>query len=68
MNDKKKTALPLGFGMALSQNEEALRRFSALSSSEREAIMAKAKRVSSKEEMQALVDSIAPNDPTGLLM
>lgn len=53
--------LPLGFGMALMQNEGALLRFNELSDTEKKRLLERTHNVSSKAEMRALVDSIAPN-------
>lgn len=50
--------LPLGFGMALVQNEAAMRRFEALSHAEKESMIRKTHNVRSKQEMRALVDSL----------
>ena len=50
--------LPLGFGMALAQNEAAMHRFERLTEEERQAILRRAHSVGSKEEMRQLVDSL----------
>ncbi|MEE0835653.1 MAG: hypothetical protein U0M08_04530 [Clostridia bacterium] len=50
--------LPLGFGMALAQNEAAMKKFESLSSDEKESIICRAKNVGSKAVMHALVDSL----------
>ncbi len=50
--------LPLGFGMALAQNEPAMKKFESLSESEKMAFVEKTHSVNSKSEMQALVDSL----------
>ena len=50
--------LPLGFGFALAQNPEAMRNFALLPASQRAQILHKVHAVSSKEEMQSLVDSL----------
>ncbi len=55
MNSKD---LPLGFGMALAQNESAMKRFEGMSEAEKQGIIQKAKAVSSKREMRAIVDGI----------
>lgn len=61
--------LPLGFGMALVQNEAAMQRFEALSEPARQQILASTHYVSSKAEMQALVSKIgrdfSDEDPGG---
>lgn len=56
-----KMELPLGFGMALAQNEEAMRKFETLSEAEKQSILRQAHNVSSKREMQRLVSGIAGN-------
>ena len=51
--------LPLGFGFALAQNPNAMQRFSNLPDSEQTQILRKAHMVSSKDEMQRLVNSLS---------
>ena len=51
MKDEREE-LPLGFGMALAQDEAAMRRFAELSPEGRRAAIAGAHQVRSKEEMQ----------------
>lgn len=53
-----KTELPLGFGMALAQNESAMQQFEALSAREKEAVIRQAHQVNSKREMQNLVKNL----------
>ena len=50
--------LPLGFGMALAQNEEAMQCFERLSDDEKKAVLQKTHSVNSKKEMRALVNSL----------
>lgn len=50
-----KTALPLGFGMALAQNEPAMARFASLAEEEKQAVIQRTHQVKSKEEMRNLV-------------
>lgn len=50
--------LPLGFGMALAMNEPAMKRFEALTESEKAAVIEKTHSVTSKREMQNLVNSL----------
>lgn len=52
-------ALPLGFGMALAQNEAAMRGFESLSDKEKDAVLSQCRQARSKREMQALVQSLA---------
>lgn len=51
--------MPLGFGMALAQNPKAMEKFSALNESQKQKILNQTHSVSSKAEMQELVDKIA---------
>lgn len=51
--------LPLGFGFALAQNPEAMKTFSGLPESKRSEILQKARNVSSKGEMQSLVNTLS---------
>lgn len=51
--------LPLGFGMALAQNEAAMKKFETLSETEKRAIIDKTHTVNSKREMKALVNNLA---------
>ncbi len=50
--------LPLGFGMALAQNEQAMKNFENLSADEKQAIIDKTHEVKSKKEMKSLVNSL----------
>lgn len=50
--------LPLGFGMALAQNEEAMKCFECMSENEKKAVLQKTHSVNSKSEMRALVNSL----------
>lgn len=47
--------LPIGFGMALAQNESAMKKFESMTESEKQAILQRTHRVHSKQEMQQLV-------------
>lgn len=60
----QKFDLPLGFGMALAQNEPAMKKFTSMTDHEKQAIIQKTHNVSSKAEMNALVSSLV--DSTGL--
>ncbi len=53
-----KIELPLGLGMALAQNEAAMSSFEALSEDEKQEIIEKTHTVTSRREMQQLVNSI----------
>lgn len=54
--------LPMGFGMALAQNEAAMHKFESLSAQEKQAIIDRTHSVTSKAEMKALVASLTAND------
>lgn len=54
------TELPLGFGMALAQSEPAMQGYSSLTEAEKEKIILRCKDAKTKEQMQAIVDSLAP--------
>ncbi|MGM9522769.1 MAG: hypothetical protein ACI3VB_09885 [Oscillospiraceae bacterium] len=55
-------AVPLGLGMALAQNLEALERFSAMTESERKLIIERTHSVESPQEMRAYVQKIAEGE------
>lgn len=55
------TGLPLGLGMALAQNEPAMRAFESLSEADKKALIQQTHAVSSKREMQRLVASLTEN-------
>jgi len=50
-------AIPLGLGLALAQNSEALSRFAGLPVSERQRIIDKTHSIESKKEMKSFVDN-----------
>lgn len=51
--------IPLGFGMALAQNEAAMCVYANLSAAEKQSIIDRTRTVTSKKEMQNLVSEIA---------
>ena len=57
--------LPLGFAFALAQRPEAMQTFSNLPATEKSEILQKAHNVSSKAEMQSLVNRLFPATQTG---
>lgn len=60
----KKGDVPLGFAMALAQDERAMRRYGALTEPERQAVM----HAASKREMQQLVSELAEgHDGSGVI-
>lgn len=50
--------LPLGFGMALAQNENAMKRFESMTEAEKQSVLNRAHGVASKQEMRQLVASL----------
>lgn len=51
--------MPIGFSMALAQNEAALSRFGTMTESEKQAILSKAHGARSEREMEQIVASLA---------
>ena len=58
--------VPLGFGMALAQNPDAMDVFSSLTGEQRKRVLDKTHRISSRAEMRAYVDSLVGIDPADL--
>lgn len=50
--------IPMGLGMALAQNPEAMNRFAALSEAEKRRVVQHTHEIGSKKEMRAYVDSL----------
>lgn len=55
------TNMPIGFAMALAQDVEAMKAFSALPTEKQDDILASARSVKSRFEMQSLVQQINPS-------
>lgn len=55
-------AIPLGFGMALSQNLNAMDKFSHMNESEKEEFLNRARDAKSKKDMSALVSELSSYD------
>lgn len=51
--------VPIGFGMALAQNEAAMVRYGQLDETEKQNILDKAHNIRSEKEMYSLVASLA---------
>lgn len=51
--------MPLGFVNALARNERAMKKFAQMEKDEKEVLLDKAHNVSSKQEMQNLINSIS---------
>ena len=50
--------LPLGFGMALAQNESAMKKFESMTDAEKQSVLQQTHSVKSKREMQQLVNDL----------
>ncbi len=61
MNDQFLGALPEGFAMALTRNIYAMHHFAAMPESQRRNIIEQARQVSSREEMDGLVNGLIPH-------
>ncbi len=55
--------LPLGFSMALAQNERAMAKFESMTDAEKRAVIERTHSISSKHEMKSFVKSLT--DSTG---
>ena len=53
--------VPIGFGMALAQNEEAVNAYAMMTKEQKNAILAKAPSARSEAEMQKIVSDIVAN-------
>ena len=54
-----RTELPLGFSFALALNPEAMKNFSNMTQENQSEVLQRARSVSSKGEMQSLVNELA---------
>lgn len=61
----EKRELPLGFGMALAQNEAAMHAFEAMSEGEKQAVLQRTHSVRSKAEMRQLIAGLGKRDGQG---
>lgn len=55
----KSNELPIGFVMALAQNDGALKKFDELNDMQKEALVNKTKKINSKRDMKSFVDSLS---------
>lgn len=53
--------LPVGFALALAQNEDAMKRFEKMDDDDRAKVLEHARSVGSKQEMQVLVYDLSKN-------
>ena len=59
------TKLPVGFGMALAMDADAMQVFAAMPEKRQNAVLERARTVASKTEMQQLVMGLAKEMDTG---
>lgn len=52
--------LPVGFGVALAMNEQAMQGYAALTETEKEHLILRCRDAGSKEEMERIVASLVP--------
>ncbi|NMB30571.1 MAG: hypothetical protein GX988_03925 [Clostridiales bacterium] len=62
MNFSNLDDMPLGFGMALAQDVEAMKQFSKLPVNKQKEIISKTRNVNSRQEMQAYVQQLRDHD------
>ena len=55
----EKEEMPVGFGMALAMNPEAMQKLSLLSESQKQAIISGTHAIQSRDEMQRYVERIS---------
>lgn len=53
--------VPLGFGMALARNFQAMNAYSAMTQEQKQKILSSAKNARSEKEMQQIVSNLAGN-------
>ncbi len=58
------SSVPLGFGMALAQNEAAVNAYAMMTKEQKDAVLAKAHKARSKQEMRQIVAQIAKDQET----
>lgn len=54
--------LPLGFGMALAQNEQAMHAFEAMTEEQKRSVIERTHAVTSRREMQQLVSGLVAGE------
>lgn len=53
--------VPIGFGMALAQNEEAMNAYAVMTHAQKQAVLHRAHQARSETEMRSIVSGIANN-------
>lgn len=54
----KNNELPIGFVMALAQNENAAKQYAGLNDAQKESLVKKAKEIKTKQEMKTFIDNM----------
>lgn len=62
MNTNPLSGLPMGFSMALAQNEKALNCFSNMSEQQKKDVIDKTHSIQSKKEMKMFVNNLGNNN------
>ena len=58
MSDNRAKELPIGLMMSLAMNEAAMEKFSGMDESKKQSVIDESRKVSSKMEMERLVDRL----------
>lgn len=59
--DDLRNEMPLGFAFSMAMNEKAMVNFGRMSEAQRQQVITESKKITSKHEMNQLVDRIAEN-------
>ncbi|MBQ2768124.1 MAG: hypothetical protein IJF49_08635 [Clostridia bacterium] len=59
MNEYEDRSMPIGLAMMLAEDNAAMRNFARMEESDRQAVLTRARKVGSRDEMRMLVGSIA---------
>ena len=60
----KQSEVPMGLGMALAENLQAMQYFSSLSMEQQRSVIAHTHQIQSKQEMQQFVRDLADKNPS----
>lgn len=61
MKKKNNSDIPIGLGMALAQDIDAMKYFSSMSTEQQKEIINQAKNIRSKQEMHQFVEQLSSN-------
>lgn len=59
----QKESYPLGFGLALAMDPDALRNFAILPQTQKDRVLSRARGISSRGEMQSLIQELSHGGP-----